>query len=256
MRRAYAVRLFGVFLLASLTFSAPLSAQEFRIETDVFVDDQKEPVQETLTIFFDGIVYDFLLTGVEEITVFDSQRNRLVLMDERRQVKTELAMSAILSYTAQMETRLGEPDKQYLLGKEVRTNVEDGGWLTMANDQVTYRAEGIEPKDPHVAAQYQQFADWYARLNAMRMGNLPPFMRIQLNAELASKNQIPKTIERTLVQKKGLKKVKQTLCSRHLANWRLSTTDRKMIDRATSNMAAYRTVSFQEYLQVPEVAAK
>jgi hypothetical protein len=232
----------------------PCSAEEFRIETDVFVDDGKEPAVQTLTIFTDGVVYDFLLTGVEEVTVFDGDRNRLVLLDTKRKVKTELTLDGILTYIAQMKAHLSEGDQEFLLGQEMKSVTDDEGWLSLSNGRVSYRAEGTTPKSKDAASEYQQFADWYARLNAMRQGNSPPFARIQLNSELASRGLIPKTIERTIVQKRGLQDKKQTLRSQHLANWRLSQTDRKQIDRAGTYLADFPQVSFREYVQLPEEA--
>jgi hypothetical protein len=90
----------------------------------------------------------------------------------------------------------------------------------------------------------------------MRVGNLPPFLRIQLNAQLADKGQIPATIERTVIHKRGLRTVTQTVRSHHLANWRLKNTDRKLMDRAADHMATFRAVSFQEYVQLPDMASK
>ena len=81
-------------------------------------------------------------------------------------------------------------------------------------------------------------------------------LAIQLNAELAAKGLIPKTIERTIVHKQGLKEHRQVLRSQHLVNWRLSHTDRKLIDRAGTCLATYPTVSFREYVQLPEVGAE
>ena len=70
--RSVAISLAVICLVNALgVFLSRVAGQEFRIETDVFVDEQKEPIVETLTIFSDGVVYDFLLTGVEEITLFD-----------------------------------------------------------------------------------------------------------------------------------------------------------------------------------------
>ncbi len=44
--------------------------------------------------------------------------------------------------------------------------------------------------------------------------------------------------------------------SQHLANWRLSQTDRKQIDRAGTYLADFAEVSFREYVQLPdEIAA-
>ncbi len=234
-----------------LYLAGPSFAQEFRIETDVFLDDQKEPQVETLTIFTEGVVYDFLLTGVEEITLFDRERNRLVLMDTKRKVKTELTMDSMLSFVAQMKSQLNDAQREFLLGEDKEAVTDDDGWLKLANDRVTYRAEGIEPKEKSAVLEYQQFADWYARLNAMR-GNLPPFLRIRMNSEIAKRGLIPKTIERTMVlDTRGLTDKRQVLRSQHLANWRLSNTDRKQIDRAGTYLATYPTVTFREYMQLP-----
>ncbi len=250
--RATATTVF-LFLCA---VAAPSLAQEFRIATEVFLDDLKDPQVETLTIFTDGIVYDFLLTGVEEITLFDRHRDRLVLMDTKRKVKTELTTDSILSFVAQMKSQLNDTQREFLLGEDMDAVTDEDGWLKLANQRVTYRAEGIEPKEKSAVLEYQQFADWYARLNAMR-GSLPPFLRIQLNSEIAKRGLIPKTIERiTVLDKRGLAEKKQSLRSQHLANWRLSDTDRKQIDRAGTYLATYPTVTFREYMQLPDVAQR
>ena len=156
-------------------------------------------------------------------------------------MKTELTLDGILTYVAQMKTQLSEGDREFLLGEEMKAVTDDEGWLTLSNGRVTYRVEGIDAEVARKRSlEYQQFADWYARLNAMRQGNSPPFARIQLNSELAARGLIPKTIERTIVQKRGLQDKKQTLRSQHLANWRLSQTDRKQIDRAGTLPGRFR----------------
>ncbi len=259
--RSISMRSISVFI-ASLTVmfatlaGVPSWGQEFRVETDVYVDEETKPAIETLTIFADGIVYDFLLTGVEEITLFDRQRQRMVLMDTQRRVKTELSTESILGFVAQMQTHLNEAQRAFLLAEEMQVDTDEEGWLSLGNDRVAYRAEGIKPKMHEAALEYQQFADWYARLNAMRVGNLPPFARIRLNSELARRGMIPKTVERTVTRKRGVSEVSQTLRSQHLANWRLSHTDRKLIDKAGTYMASFPTVSFRDYLQLPEAVAR
>jgi hypothetical protein len=252
--RSIRVALIGLIWMACAGPALNGLAEEFRIETDVFVDNGKEPAVETLTIFSGGVVYDFLLKGAEEITVLDRDHDRLVLLDPKRKVKAELTLDGILTYVAQMKTHLSEADREFLLGAEMKAVTDEEGWLSLSNGRVTYRAEGITPKPKNAAAEYQQFADWYARLNAMRPGNSPPFARIQLNSELATRGLIPKTIERTIVQRRGLQDKKDTLRSQHLANWRLSQTDRKQIDRAGTYLADFAEVSFREYAQLPEEA--
>jgi hypothetical protein len=230
-------------------------AQEFRVETDVFVEDEEDPVVQTLTIFSDGVVYDFLRTGTEEITLFDHQRNRLVLMDTRRKVKSELTMDGIMAFVAAMKSQLNKPQREYLLEGNLKTSTDEEGSLLLTNEAITYRVQGIEPKSSSAALDYRQFADWYARLNAMRLGNLPPFARIRLNAEIEAKGWIPTEIERTITQRRGLTSSKQVLRSRHLVNWRLSNSDRKLIDRAGTCLATYRSVAFSEYIDLPQLTA-
>lgn len=237
-------------LVLSWCAATPGTAQEFRIETDVFVGDAKQPVGETLTIFSNGLVYDFLLTGIEEITLFDRKRDRLVLMDTQRKVKTVLTMDDIVTFVAKMKAQLNEEQRSFLVGDADSAVIEQDGWLKLGNDRVEYRATCVKPKDKSTALEYQQFADWYARLNAMR-GNLPPFLRVHLNSEIAKRGLIPKTIERTIYEQNVLRDKKQVVRSRHLANWRLSKTDRKRIDRAGTYLTTYPTVTFREYVRLP-----
>ncbi len=229
------------------------SGQDFRIETELFLNDEKEPFQETLTVFTEGRIWDFLRQGDQEITLFDRDRNRLVLMDPKRKMKTELTMDAILSFAAQMKAEFNETQREFLLDENIEAVTDEQGWLTLANDRISYRVELTEPKEKSVVLEYQQFADWYARLNAMR-GNLPPFMRIKVNAEVAKRGMIPKVIERTVIDKRGLSEKKLVVRSRHLANWRLSNSDRKQVDLAGDYLASFPTVSFREYMQLPEIA--
>ncbi|MGM0486271.1 MAG: hypothetical protein ACQESR_05860 [Planctomycetota bacterium] len=233
--------------------ATPGVAREFRIETDVFVGKGKEPVSETLTIFSDGVVYDFLLTGVEEITLFDRDRNRLVLIDTQRKVKTVLTMDDIVTFVAKMKAQLADKQEGFLVSGSGDAVIEDDGWLKLANGRVAYRAKCVKPKEKATALEYQEFADWYARLNAMR-GNLPPFLRIHLNSEIAKRGLIPKTIERTIHAQGALSNKKQVVRSRHLANWRLSKTDRKRIDRAGTYLTTFPSVPFREYIRLPVAA--
>ena len=252
------MRLIPAFIPSAVlvfALSATASAEEFRIETGVFVDEETEPVVETLTIFSDGIVYDFLLSGVEEITLFDRKRQRLVLMDTQRRVKTELSTDSILGFVAQMQAHLNEAQRAFLLAEQLEVETDDPETIRLSNERVAYLAKGTTPRNHEASLEYQQFADWYARLNAMRIGNLPPFARIRLNDELARRNLIPVSIERTVTRRHGLRENKQMLRSQHEINWRLSAPDRKLIDKAGTCMAGFPTVSFREYLQLPDVVA-
>ncbi len=70
-------------LLFVLALVRSVLADEFRIESKVFSAKDEAPTSESLTLFDDGRVYDFL-TSPREITVFDISRSRIVLLDPER----------------------------------------------------------------------------------------------------------------------------------------------------------------------------
>lgn len=241
----------AVMMAASAVSTYPkfTLAQDFRIETSVYVDEEPEPISQTLTLFSGGVVYDFFLSDSHEITVFDPKRERLILLDTKRQLKTTLSTTSILDFIAQMRNRLTEEQKKFLLAPSMQVTADDAtGTITLDGERVRYRVQGVAPKFPQAAESYRQFADWYARLNAMRVGNLPPFARLQLNSALAEKSLIPIEIERNVVLKKTLSESEQTLRSRHSAVWSLSASDRSRIDAAGNYMAAFRPVTFTEFI--------
>lgn len=97
--------------ITTLCTASLTAAQDFRVETDVFVGRKQEPVAEYLTLFYGNYIYDFLLTDAQEITVFDVARNRFILLDPSRQVKTELTTSQVDAFHQELRERgLGRQD--------------------------------------------------------------------------------------------------------------------------------------------------
>ena len=151
-------------------------AGDFRVDTDVFVDrNEEKPVAETLTLFSQGVVYDFILNGSEEITVLDIRHGRIVLLDAERRVKTELTTDQLIEFSAKIKTLSQDEKQNALFSPQFTTRFdEESGELELVSPRLTYRATGIRPKLAAAPRQFREFADWYARLNAIRPGNLPP----------------------------------------------------------------------------------
>ena len=80
-------------MLTCLAVPRAARAEEFRIETRVYVGDEKEPVSETTTLFLDGVVYDFLAEPAQ-IAVFrkpgGGKPGRFILLDPEHGVRTEI----------------------------------------------------------------------------------------------------------------------------------------------------------------------
>jgi hypothetical protein len=256
--RMVAHKLCSVLALScAMSMLSHVAAQEFRIETEVFTGENAEPVSESLTIFSGDVVYDFLLGASEEITIFDMNRGRIVLLDPKQQVKAEIMTADLFEFCDRIKHRTAnEKDASLFAPLFQQSFDEERSLLTLTSDRMTYAAKGVVPKQPQAVQRYQQFADWYARLNALKPGNLPPFGRIELNKSLAEKNLIPVEIERTLIVDRPIADKKLTARSQHATTWLISNTDRKRIDTAGNYLSKFRKVSPKEYWQTDRVAAK
>lgn len=224
--------------------------EDFRIETDVFFDSEDEPAISTLTLFRGTTVYDFMGDKNEEITILDINRGRFVLLDCQRKIKTTVTTDQLLRFSAALKSE-ARGSTQALVTPELTESFDkQTGILKMVGKRLHYKVDTIRPPSAEVVPRYRKFADWYARLNATRVGNLPPFARMQLNASMANHEILPRSVERTIspISPLGSSHVVRTS---HLVNWQLTNTDRKRISRAGDYMASYREVSPASYWKQP-----
>ena len=254
MRRFQILSLFLLLIAVGLTaftrLPGPVSAEDFRMETDVFSGSATDPIVETLTIFQAKMVYDFMGPEGEEITIFDIPRGSIVLLDRQREIKTTITTSQLMAFMATVKSQPRQSVGQRLLDPQFQEQYNPTSQvLTLSDVQLSYRVKGIKPKDPEFAQRFQLFADCYARLNATRFGNPPPFGRIKLNQSLAGHGLIPTEIERTITTSISPRR-KQKMRSRHLTNWQLTETDRKRISHAKTCLANFREVTPEHYWQI------
>jgi hypothetical protein len=252
-------RFMSLALWATLPGGHVVVAEDFRVDTDVFLEDNaEEPIAETLTLFSRGIVYDFILSGSEEITIFDVDRGNLVLLDTERQMKTSLTTQELLSLSAKMKVLVeGEKLAEVFFPEFVTQFDVDGPQLVLTSPRLTYRVTATRPKLATAAERFRQFADWYARLNALRPGNMPPFARLELNSALADRELVPEEIEREVVLEGRFANKKTRVRSKHSFVWLLSGTDRKRIEKADRLRAEYSpAVSLAEYWRIPALATQ
>lgn len=246
----------GLPLLCLIAAAQTLQGDEFRIATDVYVGEATEPMIETITLFSGGVVYDFLQydhDGIhrEEFTVFDLKRNRIVLLDPRRRIKTTLTPEFVMDFVAQIKARLQDSGKTDFTDPKFELEYDgESRRLILKNDRMKYELKGMRPKTRDSFRQYVEFADWCARVNAIRPGNAPPFARLRINSELADRQWLPTEVVRTIYYRKGLRKREYVVRSHHRTSWVLSQSDRQRIDRAGTAMAAYTAVPYLDYFGI------
>lgn len=237
----------GMAIVALSLAPVALLADDFRVETDVFVGKQKEPIAAYLTLFSGKTIYDFTLTEPKQVTVFDTVRGRFIMLDVGRGVKTEVKLQEIEAFHAELRERSVERGTPLFPANLAYSYDEEGKWHLFSGENLEYRARGLTPKHENAADRYRYFADWYAQLNAMQPGNPPPYARMELNKAMAERNLIPEEIHRTIVVGRFPPR-KSEARTQHLLNWILSEQDQKQIRRVGNQLQEFTSVPFQEFL--------
>lgn len=226
-----------------------VAAEEFRIETRVYVGDQQEPVSETTTLFLDGVVYDFLAEPAQ-VAVFrkpgGGKPGRFILLDPAHRVRTELftdqlagAMNKLRAWAAQQT----DPFLQFAAAPQFTESFDaQSGKLTLASLVETYQVDTTKTDHPDATAEYREFLDWYTQLNTLLSAGPPPEPRLELNAALARHQVIPLKVELTRAGED------EPVRAEHEFNWRLSRQDMSRIDTVRESLSSYRTVTNDEFL--------
>lgn len=244
----------SVLALTLVCLTGLASAQQFRIESEVFINHDKEPVAESLTLFSDGIAYDFMLNGNKEIAILDLHREQFVMLDVQRQLRLTLSGPQVLEIVAALRAELNDRAPDFAEPGFQTSYDEKSQWLTLSSDRITYRAQGSPAKDPGVLTTWRKFVDWSARLNATLPGRMPPFPRLELNEALFRHQIIPRRVEVVINPERGLFKAgKIQGTTRHINIWQLSKTDRDRIDKADLYRATFKPVGLKQFRQLPDV---
>lgn len=252
--RLAAIAVWISVILASATEAA---AQDFRVETDVFLDKKKEPVSQYLTLFKAGVVYDFMREAPHEVTIYDVQRGRFMLLAPTRTVQTTVTLDQLLQLTAQIQAQASlsdDEDVRFMAEPKFDVRYDPSERLIeLASKRLTYAAKGIEPPngDAGIVRRYENFANGYARLNGLRLGNMPPFARMQLNEQLAQHGWVPEVVTKKVVSRAAFGKEVE-IRSRHLFSWRILPTDEGKIDETYRQMQTFQNVRLEEYLNWPK----
>jgi hypothetical protein len=245
----------AVALLAVLGRSAQAaSPDELRIETKVYAGREEQPVSENLTLFHAGAVYDYL-PDTREVTVFDPRGGRFRLIDPVRGQQAEIETREIDEFCKGLKRWAAEQNDPLLqFAAQPRFEVEfDEGRdeLLLKHKLLQYVAVAVPtPRGRNaVLPQYRSYCDGYARLGAMlHPGSIPPFVRQQLNAELAARGLLAESIELTLQPREPLGKP-LVMRSEHKIASRLIDSDRRRIGQTNDQMANLPSVDWHAYRQ-------
>lgn len=241
---------FFAILLIALTIVCTAGAQEFRVETDVYMGDDAESTSHTVTLFEKSAVYDFV-DGQSQIVVYqqesESRNAQFILLDTDTKRRTEIDVKRIAGLMTKLTKWAATQDDPILkFAAEPRFEEKfdsESGDLSLTSEEWTYRVATIPAEDPKALTRYQDYADRYAELSTMLYGAAPAGPRHALDASLAKHKAIPVEIRRITGGDE-----KNQVRAAHLFSWRLSRDDRSRLDEAQEFLTSFEKVGNEAFL--------
>ena len=266
-----------VFLLSFGQVVFATDPEALRVETDVFADRDDVPIAHSLTLFSSQVAWDFLDTTPAEkktsdsesehskafngeIVLHDPTRERVLLIDPLRQVKTSIDSIQLERLRVSLSKWARTSDDKLLCwagGPHFENGIQESlDAIELVGPRVQYRIETTDAPSQEIAGQYRQFADTAILLRALlHPGGIPPFPRMALNKQLASKAKLPTSVtleidSRGSLVPSGLSSMMQRhLCSVHRIHPALRADDLQRIADAEACMAIAEEGSLAEYTQ-------
>ena len=238
-----------------------------RVETELFAHGDSTPASRSLTLFRDGVAWDFLELPARddadadeprmelvEIVLHDPARERVVVIDPKRNVKTQIE-------SVRLE-RLGVSLAKWARGSDDRLIRWAGGpdfdsgltendrVIELSGPRVRYAVTHAAAPSAASAAAYREFADSALLLRALvHPGGVPPFPRLALNRRIEEAGGIPAEVTLEIEPRLGpLGGRTERLKSVHKALPRLLPSDVDRIETAESQAAAAEPVELAAFV--------
>ncbi len=241
-------------------------AVTLRVETELFVGDETEPVASSLTLFDAGVAWDFLeVRGgcdpdaadeqleLVEIVLQDPARERVVVIDPRRDLKTEIPLIRLERLSVSLATWARSSDDRLVRwagGPDFSGGfTEEEDRIELAGPRVRYAVAHAEADSPAVARTYRRFADTAILLKALlQPGGIPPFPRLAVNRRLEAAGTIPSEVTLEIDPRTPLLPGSERLRSVHKTHPQLIVSDRQRIEEARATMASAEMVDLAGYM--------
>lgn len=240
-----------------------VAAESFRVESEVFVNEADEPVARSLTLFREGITWDFRepvaergsAAGQREIVLHDPARERVILINPDCNVKTQIESvrlerlgASLASWARRSDDRLvrwaGGPD----FGEGMS---ESSDRIELVGPRVRYAVAFHAAPSSEAAQDYHRFADMAILLKALlRPGGMPPFPRLAINRRVAVADGIPASVALEIDSRVAMMTGRsESLRSVHRVHPRLLASDLDRIENAESHLAVAAEVPLVEFMQ-------
>lgn len=262
----------GSLWLLAATAAAAEPPCTMRVESELFADGDDEPVARSLTVFRGGLAWDFLelpqaapagaaSLAVREIVLHDPARERVVVIDPVRHVKTEIDFIRLERLSVSLANWARTTDDKLVRwagGPDFSggfSETEDG--LELVGPRVRYAVAHVPAPSSEAATAYRRFADTAILLKALlHPGGLPPFPRLAVNRRLEAAGALPAEvtleIDTRLAPLAG--RAERLRCA-HRIHPKLLAGDLERVEDAEAEMAASAAVELAEFVEQPSADA-
>ena len=231
--------------LMTATFAVEGAAQEFAVQNKVM---QGSAVRsETRTLITPDAYYDIVFKGKDPIqaSVYFRNRRQYYFVDFKSKTNATIDDTDVRNFVAQVVSRaktLRNPHVQFAADPKFVEQL-DAKTLKLDSDLWTYKVALESSRDSDAVDTYREFADSFARLNAFT--SFPPNARLKLNEATHRAGALPSRVEVDLKDGTGKSVRKQVTV--HNYDWKLSASDRKVIDAAKTGIVEFKKVSFADF---------
>lgn len=247
----------GLIMLVSQT----TQAQQFKIESQIYINDQDQPSSANTTLFSDGLVFDIQTKGSQshEATILQPKQHRTILLDRLRQMKLVLDDVQLIKMADALRRETAQ-DKSagFLVNDRFEERLSlDNGAATLKSPTVEYSIRGSRPSDLTVFPVYSNFIDAFTRLQVADPHAFSPFPRMRLNETIRKVGWIPSEVNVTFksnpLMKQGLKAT-----SKHTFIADLSASDLETIAELKRDWLNFEAVDLYEFrrLQKPTIGQR
>ena len=239
----------GLLAVGSAMVLPQVRGEDFRVNNSVFVGDKSQPDSRGTTIFYAGLVYDFLESPAE-VTVFDKPGGRFILLDLARRVRSELVTGEVDGFVARIQQRTAahtDPMVNFLGDPRFEEKYDaDAGELALTSTWLSYRVR-LQAAERAVVQQYREFSDWQVRLNTvLSPGARPPFARLALNDAIARHQATAREVHLTLTLKPNSPSKQLVVRSQHEIT-PLTAADVDRVTQIGQFMRTFQPVAFEQY---------
>jgi len=184
-------------MMHPLDASQPMPT-DWAVVTELQAEDSSTSTH--VAIFRGTQVYSGSLDREGETTVLDLATRRFEFLDPDRRLRTTLAGAEVYEAMLQIEERASRmnPLIRFAAAPSFIMEIDQvARQLSFRSDLLSYEVTGTS-LDADRVHSYLDYADWSARLGALRPGGLPAVPRLYVNRELRMRQWVPLVVTRTI----------------------------------------------------------